>query len=99
MTYRVGDVVQLRYGSRTRMRVENVNISSGNEWVVCVWGDANECHNYFAAEMLQRAEPEKPPQRAAPEPPRRAEPSGASGQAGPLAALWDMLAFWRHRGS
>jgi hypothetical protein len=56
MTFRVGDVVQLRYGSSPRMRVEKTVTSNGNEWVTCVWGANNECHNYFAAEMLQRVE-------------------------------------------
>jgi uncharacterized protein YodC (DUF2158 family) len=56
MTFQVGDVVQLRYGGGPHMRVEKTSISSGNEWVTCVWGTHNECHDYFAAEMLQRAE-------------------------------------------
>ena len=53
MAFRVGDIVQLRYGGGPRMKVENTTISGGNEWVTCVWGANNECHNYFAAEMLQ----------------------------------------------
>jgi uncharacterized protein YodC (DUF2158 family) len=53
MAFRVGDVVQLRYGGGPRMKVERTASSGGNEWVTCVWGVNNECHNYFAAEMLQ----------------------------------------------
>ncbi len=53
MVFRVGDIVQLRYGGGPRMRVEKTATSGGNEWVTCVWGANNECHNYFAAEMLQ----------------------------------------------
>jgi uncharacterized protein YodC (DUF2158 family) len=52
MAFRLGDNVQLKYGG-PRMRVEKTTTSSGNEWVTCVWGVNNECHNYFAAEMLQ----------------------------------------------
>jgi uncharacterized protein YodC (DUF2158 family) len=53
MPFQVGDVVQLRYGSGPQMKVEKVATSGGNEWVTVVWGANNECHNYFAAEMLQ----------------------------------------------
>jgi uncharacterized protein YodC (DUF2158 family) len=56
MTFHVGDVVQLRYGGGPRMRVEKTVTSNGNEWVTCIWGANNECHNYFAAEMLQKME-------------------------------------------
>jgi len=56
MAFQVRDVVQLRYGGGRPMRVANVIPSDGNEWVTCVWGANNECHNYFAAEMLQKAE-------------------------------------------
>jgi uncharacterized protein YodC (DUF2158 family) len=57
MPFQVGDVVQLRDGGGPRMRVEKAVTSDGNEWVTCVWGSNNECHNYFAAEMLQKAHP------------------------------------------
>ena len=53
MPFRVGEIVQLRYGSGPRMKVEKTTTSGGNEWVTCVWGVNGECHNYFAAEMLQ----------------------------------------------
>jgi uncharacterized protein YodC (DUF2158 family) len=53
MAFRIGDIVQLRYGGSPRMRVEKTASSGGNEWVTCVWGANNECHNYFAAEMLR----------------------------------------------
>jgi uncharacterized protein YodC (DUF2158 family) len=53
MAFRVGDTVRLRYGGGPRMEVEKVTTSGGNEWVTCVWGANNECHNYFAAELLQ----------------------------------------------
>jgi uncharacterized protein YodC (DUF2158 family) len=56
MTFQVGDVVQLRYGGGPHIRVEKAVTSDDNEWVTCVWGANNECHNYFAAEMLQRVE-------------------------------------------
>jgi uncharacterized protein YodC (DUF2158 family) len=55
MAFRVGDIVQLRHGG-PRMKVEESEIRSGNEWVTCVWGTHNECHNYFAAEMLRKVE-------------------------------------------
>ncbi|HYS88132.1 MAG TPA: DUF2158 domain-containing protein [Bradyrhizobium sp.] len=64
MAFQVGDVVQLRYGGGPHMRVEKTAISNGNEWVTCVWGASNECHNYFAAEMLQRAEAKGEPGRS-----------------------------------
>jgi hypothetical protein len=38
------------------MRVENAVLSEGSEWITCVGGANNDCHNYFAAEMLQRVE-------------------------------------------
>ena len=53
MAFRIGDIVRLRYGNTTPMRVEKVEISGANEWVTCVWGVNNECRNYFAAELLQ----------------------------------------------
>jgi uncharacterized protein YodC (DUF2158 family) len=53
MAFRVGDTVQLRHGG-PRMKVEKTEIRSGNEWVTCVWGTHNECHNYFAAEMVRK---------------------------------------------
>jgi uncharacterized protein YodC (DUF2158 family) len=56
MTFQIGDVVQLRYGGGQHMRVENAVLSEGSEWITCVWGANNDCHNYFAAEMLQRVE-------------------------------------------
>ena len=56
MTFHVGDIVQLRYGGGPRMRVEKTATTNGNEWVTCIWGANNECHNYFAAEMLQKME-------------------------------------------
>jgi len=56
MAFHVGDMVQLRYGSGVRMRVEKVATSNGNEWVTCVWGDGNECHNYFLGDTLQTVE-------------------------------------------
>jgi uncharacterized protein YodC (DUF2158 family) len=56
MAFQVGEVVQLTYGGGPHMKVEKVVISDGNEWVTCVWGANNECHNYFAAEMLKRVE-------------------------------------------
>ena len=52
MTFQIGDVVQLRYGGGQHMRVENAVLSEGSEWITCVWGANNDCHNYFAAEML-----------------------------------------------
>ena len=55
MPFRVGDTVQLRYGSSTPMRVEKVDIRGGNEWITCVWGVNNECRNYFVADTLQSA--------------------------------------------
>jgi uncharacterized protein YodC (DUF2158 family) len=61
MAFRVGDVVQPRYGGSPRMKVENTATSAGNEWVIGVWGANNECHNYFAAEMLQGAQPKEEP--------------------------------------
>jgi uncharacterized protein YodC (DUF2158 family) len=63
MAFRVGDVVQLKSGSSPDMRVEKIAISNGNEWVTCVWGVRDECHNYFAAEMLQRVEAKGKPRR------------------------------------
>jgi uncharacterized protein YodC (DUF2158 family) len=63
MTFQVGDIVQLRYGGGLRMRVEKTVTFSGNEWGTCVWGANNECHNYFAAEMLQKAEARGEPRR------------------------------------
>jgi hypothetical protein len=56
MEFRVGDVVQLRYGPATSMKVEKTEIRGGNEWVTCVWGTQNECHNYFAAELLRKTD-------------------------------------------
>jgi uncharacterized protein YodC (DUF2158 family) len=55
MAFRVGDIVQLRHGGGPRMKVEKTTTAGGNEWITCVWGPNNECHNYFAAEMLQSA--------------------------------------------
>jgi uncharacterized protein YodC (DUF2158 family) len=55
MAFLVGDVVQPRYGGGPRMKVENSATSGGNERVTCVWGANNECHNHFAAELLQSA--------------------------------------------
>jgi uncharacterized protein YodC (DUF2158 family) len=55
MAFRVGDIVQLRHGGGPRMKVEKTTAAGGNEWITCVWGPNNECHNYFAAEMLQSA--------------------------------------------
>jgi uncharacterized protein YodC (DUF2158 family) len=63
MPFQVGDVVQLHDGGGPRMSVEKAVTSDGNEWVTCVWGANNECHNYFAAEMLQRVEAKGEPQR------------------------------------
>ena len=60
------------------MKVEKTATSSGNEWVTCVWGASNECHNYFAAEMLQSA-------GAAKREPERTRPA---------ASLWDRLTSW-----
>ena len=60
MAFRVGDIVQPRYGGGPRMKVENSATSGGNEWV-SVWGANNECHNYFAAELLQGAPPKAEP--------------------------------------
>jgi uncharacterized protein YodC (DUF2158 family) len=56
MAFHVGDIVRLTYGSGVPMRVEKVATSNGNEWVTCVWGDNNECHNYFAGDTLQTVE-------------------------------------------
>lgn len=56
MPFHVGDIVQLTYGSGVRMRVEKVATSNGNEWVTCVWGDNNECHNYFVGDTLRTVE-------------------------------------------
>jgi uncharacterized protein YodC (DUF2158 family) len=56
MAFRAGDVVHLRYGGGSRMKVEKTEIKGGNEWVTCVWGAQNECHNYFVAEMLRKVE-------------------------------------------
>jgi uncharacterized protein YodC (DUF2158 family) len=64
MAFQVRDVVQLRYGGGPQMRVEKVITSDGNEWITCVWGANNECHNYFAAEMLQKVEAKGEPERA-----------------------------------
>jgi uncharacterized protein YodC (DUF2158 family) len=61
MAFRVGDIVQPRYGGGPRLKVENTATSAGNEWVTCVWGANSECHNYFAAEMLQSAQPKDEP--------------------------------------
>jgi uncharacterized protein YodC (DUF2158 family) len=61
MAFRVGDIVQLRYGGGPRMKVEKTTTSGGNEWVTCVWGVNNECHNYFVAEMLQSADSSRAP--------------------------------------
>lgn len=79
MRFLVGDTVQLRYGASPQMTVEKVTTANGNTWVTCVWGANKECHNYFAAEMLQvlRSKPEE-----------THSPSV-------LAALWERLAFWR----
>jgi uncharacterized protein YodC (DUF2158 family) len=66
MAFRVGDVVQLRHGSGTRMRVEKTEMKGANEWVTCVWGAENECHNYFVAEMLQKVAPSIVAKRAPP---------------------------------
>ncbi len=63
MAFQVGDVGQLRYGGGPHMRVEKTAISDGNEWITCVWGANNECHNYFAAEMLQKSEAKGEPER------------------------------------
>jgi hypothetical protein len=52
--FHVGDIVQLRSGTSVDMRVEEVAVSEGNEWVTCVWGAGDEYHNRFAAEMLKR---------------------------------------------
>jgi uncharacterized protein YodC (DUF2158 family) len=67
MAFRVGDNVQLRYGGGPRMRVEKTTTSGGNEWITCVWGVNNECHNYFAAEMLQSVGGRSAPASARPE--------------------------------
>ena len=56
MAFHVGDTVRLTYGNGVRMRVEKVATSNGNEWVTCVWGDNNECHNYFLGDTLQPVE-------------------------------------------
>ena len=64
MAFRVGEAVQLRYGGGPRMKVEKTAISGGNEWVTCVWGVNNECHNYFAAEVLKSMEAGGQPARA-----------------------------------
>ncbi len=66
MAFRVGDIVQLRYGGGPRMKIENTAASGGNEWVTCVWGANNECHNYFAAELLQSVGARREPERARP---------------------------------
>jgi uncharacterized protein YodC (DUF2158 family) len=63
MAFQVGDIVQLRYGGGPHMKVEKTTISGSNEWVTCVWGANNECHNYFAAEVLQKAEATGEPAR------------------------------------
>jgi uncharacterized protein YodC (DUF2158 family) len=65
MAFRVGDLVQLRHGG-PRMKVEKVTTSGGNEWITCVWGPNNECHNYFAAEMLQSVGPRAAPAGSSP---------------------------------
>jgi uncharacterized protein YodC (DUF2158 family) len=100
MAFRVGDVVQLRYGGGPQMRVEKVTVSDGNEWVTVVWGASNECHNYFVAEMLTAAEA---PRSAAPkvaasrtEPPRP-EPPRAKPAPVPVPerrGLWQTLTSW-----
>jgi uncharacterized protein YodC (DUF2158 family) len=79
MAFRVGDIVQLRYGGGPRMKVEKTATSSGNEWVTCVWGASNECHNYFAAEMLQSV---------------GTAPSGRPETTRPAPSLWDRLTSW-----
>ena len=66
MAFQVRDVVQLRYGGGPQMRVEKVMTSDGNEWITCVWGANNECHNYFAAEMLQSVGARREPERVRP---------------------------------
>ena len=66
MAFRVGDIVQLRYGGGPRMKVEKTATSGGNEWVTCVWGANNECRNHFAAEMLQSVGARAEPQRSNP---------------------------------
>jgi uncharacterized protein YodC (DUF2158 family) len=63
MQFRVGDIVHLRYGASPRMTVEKVTTANGNTWITCVWGEQKECHNYFAAEMLQRPQESAPPER------------------------------------
>jgi len=68
MAFRVGDIVQLRYGAGPRMKVEKTATSGGTEWVTCVWGVNDECHNYFAAEMLQSVRATGEPERTRPAP-------------------------------
>jgi uncharacterized protein YodC (DUF2158 family) len=88
MQFHVGDTVQLRYGAGPQMTVEKVTTLDGNTWITCVWGHNHECHNYFAAEMLQVLG-------------SKAHAPVSSSKAhdvrspGVLAALWDRLAFWR----
>ncbi len=99
MAFRVGDVVQLRYGGGPHMRVEKVATSDGNEWVTCVWGVSNECHNYFVAEMLVAADGAKAaPKVAASRPePVRAEPprvQPAPARAPERRGLWQQLTSW-----
>jgi uncharacterized protein YodC (DUF2158 family) len=63
MTFEVGDVVQLRYGGGAHMRVEKTVTSGDTQWITCVWGANNECHNYFAADMLRRVTARSEPRR------------------------------------
>ena len=79
MAFRVGDVVQLRYGGGPRMKVEKTASSGGNEWVTVVWGVNNECHNYFVAEMLRGVQ-------------ATGVPPPASGKS--PTGLWDRLTSW-----
>ena len=64
MAFHVGDIVRLTYGNGARMRVEKVATSNGNEWVTCVWGENNECHNYFVGDTLQTVESHVVPKQA-----------------------------------
>jgi uncharacterized protein YodC (DUF2158 family) len=77
MAFHVGDIVQLTYGSGVRMRVEKVATSNGNEWVTCVWGENDECHNYFLGDTLQTVE-----SKAAP------KPTSAFAELWKLLAFW-----------
>jgi hypothetical protein len=88
MAFRVGDIVQRRYGGGPRANVEKTTISGDNEWVTCVRGENSECHDDFAAEMLGGLKSPLAPESAIPMPglPRF-----------PWEGLCDRLTSWLRR--